>query len=299
MINLYSNVAVFAEQYDCFVLDLWGVIHDGQVLYPDAMECLAQLKKHNKIVILLSNSSMSSAQLVADLDRFGVQAQYYDAAVTAGEVTCDVLRYSRESWAGSLGKKYYYIGPYERSELLINLGIGYMPVTSLQEADFVLVTGTLPALSQPQDYYALGTQIAALNLPILCPNPDISIVQMDGTIHTCAGGIAKFCETKCGCQVYYVGKPDPLIYKYSFNLVAAKLAHTSKSPRIMAIGDTLETDVQGAINSDIHACLTASGLTAFRLFHKLNIDAALHSRLAAHCLAVGIVPQIIIPRLVW
>ncbi len=56
-----SGLADLASRYRGFIVDQWGVLHDGGAPYPDALEGLAELRAAGKRVVLLSNSGKRAA----------------------------------------------------------------------------------------------------------------------------------------------------------------------------------------------------------------------------------------------
>ena len=63
-----AGVSALAGDYDGFVLDLWGVIHDGVEPYPGALDCLARLRAAGKATVLLSNAPRRANAMVAGTD---------------------------------------------------------------------------------------------------------------------------------------------------------------------------------------------------------------------------------------
>src|SRR5208282_911364 len=69
LIPFYPGIAPIAARYDGFVLDLWGVIHDGITPYPGVADTLLHLKRLQKRVILLSNAPRRAAEIVTAMAR--------------------------------------------------------------------------------------------------------------------------------------------------------------------------------------------------------------------------------------
>src|SRR6185503_15783687 len=64
-VPILPGLARLAERYDGFILDLWGTIHDGLRPWAGAVECLAELKRRGKRVLLLSNAPRRSYLAIA------------------------------------------------------------------------------------------------------------------------------------------------------------------------------------------------------------------------------------------
>ena len=72
-----------AERYDGFILDLWGVIHDGVTPYPGAVECLEHIKALGKPAVLLSNAPRRASFAQRALRHMGGGTEFAGAALLA------------------------------------------------------------------------------------------------------------------------------------------------------------------------------------------------------------------------
>ena len=239
-----SALKPILAEYDAFLVDLWGVIHDGSNLYPGVMRTLTELKLAGKPVIFLSNAPRVSAKAAANLDRLGITRDYYREVVTSGQVARDWL-----AKATHLGTHYYYLGPSKDEDILDNLA-DYQKAP-MDDADFILCTGYEFDFQPHDDIIPLLDRLAALDLPMLCVNPDLEVVKQDGTRQLCAGAVA---ETYAG-EVKQIGKPYPEVYE-----TCRALLKTENSPRLLAIGDNPLTDIRGANMANIDSLLIAGGV---------------------------------------
>ena len=73
-----SGLRAISENYEIFILDLWGTIYDGQALFPGIKALLEQLKKRDKKVIFLSNSPQLPEVVHQRLGRLGLSTLHYD-----------------------------------------------------------------------------------------------------------------------------------------------------------------------------------------------------------------------------
>ena len=78
-------MAALAARYDGFILDLWGVIHDGITAYPGVTDTLQRLKDRGKHVLLLSNAPRRVSEIVAAMEKMGVPRALYDDFISSGE----------------------------------------------------------------------------------------------------------------------------------------------------------------------------------------------------------------------
>ena len=58
-----------SDRYSGFILDLWGVIHDGVNAFPHSIETLKRLRKAGKRTLLLSNVPRPNAAVRTMMQR--------------------------------------------------------------------------------------------------------------------------------------------------------------------------------------------------------------------------------------
>jgi HAD superfamily hydrolase (TIGR01459 family) len=262
MINSVQNIngiSAIIEQYQYFILDIWGVLHDGTALYPQVLSTLQYLKKAKKTVCLLSNAPRRS-QVVADfLTKMGIDKSLYSVILTSGEAVYLDLQQNQQNNFAIFKQKYCYAGPQKDRDLLA--GLSYQEV-DISSAGFILNTGFDNDNSTLTEKIPLLNEAKKHNLPMICANPDLMVVKQSGQKIICAGVMAKH-YASLGGEVFYYGKPKTKIYEVLHNL----LGKPDKSS-IIAVGDGLETDVLGANNFQIASLLVTGGI----LTHELKIS---------------------------
>jgi len=273
-----DGIGEIVANYSALVLDLWGVVHDGIAPYPGVIDCLTRLRAADIAVVMLSNAPRRSAAAGEALGRMGVTENHYDAIVTSGEVTRGMLQDPGDTAIAGWGEAFWHLGP-PRDRNLFD-GLQYRE-TSLDQADFILNTGPDDE-RDPTDPSAFDVELrqaAGAGLPMLCANPDLEVLRAGKRI-ICAGLLAERYRNMGG-RVVSVGKPDPRIY----GPVLAQI----KAPRerILAVGDSLRTDMAGARAVGIDHAWVLGGV------HKDDADPAA----AAH--AAGLSPNFIMRRFVW
>jgi HAD superfamily hydrolase (TIGR01459 family) len=223
-----------------WLCDVWGVVHDGRRAHEAACEALHMHRKSGGCVILITNAPRPAPAVIQQMREFGVPDTAYDATVTSGDVTRELLM----RWRGG---NVFLIGPEEDHSLVAGLPVTF---TGLDEASAVLVTGLRhdgrdggPA-EQPEEYRAEMREIARRGLPMVCANPD-RVVGVGGKLFPCAGSLADIFEHEGG-EVHMAGKPYSPIYEVAVSHAAAVLGRDIKRHEVLAIGDGLPTDVQGA-----------------------------------------------------
>jgi HAD superfamily hydrolase (TIGR01459 family) len=248
------------------------VIHDGSTAYPGAVEAISFLRQKNKKICFLSNAPRRAEKVASVLLKFGITTDLYDFILTSGEVTFLALQ-------AEVGKKYFYIGPEKDVDLLDSLD--HQITTDASEASFAIATGfdgegSVIAEKMPQLLAA-----KKYNLPLICVNPDLIVVKLDGKELICAGVLASEYE-KLGGFVSYYGKPFPEVYK-----MVLQIFGMPEKSRILAIGDGLTTDIKGAVDFGIDNVLVTNGILK-------NPDAA---GLEAVCNSLKIFPQFVIKKI--
>ncbi|MDG3440510.1 TIGR01459 family HAD-type hydrolase [Nitrospirillum amazonense] len=251
-IPLFTGLSQLADRYDGFVLDLWGVVHDGIAPYPGVPECLKTLRARGKRVCLLSNAPRRVDAAAARLTEMGLTPDHYDALLTSGEATHDALRDPPDAWHRALGPKLLHIGPDRDAGVYLDLG-GRLKVDRPEEADFVLNTGIVDFSESLADYEPTLAACAALKLPMVCANPDL-VVHVGPQLVICAGELARRYE-ELGGDVRQHGKPYPGVYARCFDLLGGMAPD-----RILAVGDSLRTDMAGANAAGIDGLLIAGGI---------------------------------------
>lgn len=285
-IERYSNISAIAEHYDAFLVDLWGVIHDGIETYDGAADCLKAMQQAGKKVIFLSNAPRRSSKAIEKLEELNIPAHLYDRVITSGEITHHYIR----SGTHGFGKKYLMIGP-ERDNGLLD-GTDYQRVGNPADADFVVVTGFNNDDSNIDSIVPILENALDHNLPMICANPDLVVVRKNGKRDLCAGKIAEQYEIMGGTLRQF-GKPYPEVYNHALTF----LTDTYIS-RIAAIGDSLETDIRGANGKSIDAYLIPGGILGEHLGveHGQLPDA---DRLQSLCDSYRVFPKAVLPAFVW
>src|ERR1700733_1678559 len=176
--------------------DIWGVVHNGLVAFPEACEALHRFRNQGGAVILITNAPRPADSVQRQLRRLGVPDEPYDAIVSSGALP-------RHFVADHTGQKVFWLGP-ERDN---SIHRGLDPVLApLQQADYIVCTGPFDDETESaEDYRAMMMRAHARKLPLICANPDIP-VERGAPLGHCAGAIAELYRELGGGGVFY-GKP--------------------------------------------------------------------------------------------
>jgi HAD superfamily hydrolase (TIGR01459 family) len=173
-------------------------------------------------------------------------------------------------------------------------GLAVEPVT-IERADFVLCSGLFDDTTEtPQDYQPLIAQMLAHRLPMICANPDV-VVERGHELVYCAGAIADL-YAAAGGEVVYAGKPYRPIYEQALAKAAGARGRQADLARVIAIGDSVRTDLKGAAAFGIDCVFVTAGIHAEELGARDNPDA---KALAEVFAAAGLFPTAVMRRLEW
>ncbi len=257
MTRIVESLSELAATYDAVFCDLWGVLHDGVTVFPEAAEALRSYRRSGGKVILITNAPRPRGQVALQLDGLGAGRDLWDDIVTSGDSAQAALV------GGVVGRRVHHIGP-ERDraffhELPPELPAGTIELVPLAEAEGIACTGLFDDdVETPEDYRGQLLLAREKGLKLLCANPDI-VVDRGGKRIYCAGAIAE-AYAALGGQSLYFGKPHPPIY----DLARRRLALLDRIPdeRILAIGDGPGTDLAGAMGEDLDCLFVTGGLLA-------------------------------------
>jgi HAD superfamily hydrolase (TIGR01459 family) len=282
------GVSAFADRYEAFIIDQWGVLHDGAKPYPGAVEAVTELRRRGKRVLLLSNSGRRVSQNRERLRSLGFDVEGFADVVTSGEATWQLMRHRPHAPWNRLGRRCYLLTHLRDMEVVQGLDLEL--VSDVAEAEFIFASGLEPE-QRLEDLRPLAEAGVARGLPVICSNPDIVAVSA-GQLANAPGAFARIYQ-ELGGEVHFVGKPYAPIYEVCFDV----LRGTARSA-IVAIGDSLEHDIKGASDAGIDSAFVTQGIHAA----EFPADASPEANVTAlqHLWGEsGACPTWAIPRLVW
>lgn len=251
-IPLISSIAPFADGRIAWLVDIWGVIHNGLIPFLPAAEACAAFRNRGGTVLLLSNAPRPAASVVEQLDRIGVPRSAYDSILTSGDASRELIVRA----AGS-GRAIGHIGP-ERDLPLFQNAVTPVP---LQKAQTVVCSGLYDDEREtPESYIEILALLKKRGVDMICANPDLT-VERGGRIIYCAGALAKAYEDMGGV-VAYAGKPYLPVYELAFERLMNLRGEAVDRSRVLAIGDGVGTDIAGAAAAGIDSIYVASGVHA-------------------------------------
>jgi HAD superfamily hydrolase (TIGR01459 family) len=250
-IPILSSIAELAATSDAWIVDIWGVMHNGASAYPAAARACAEFRASGGAVVLLSNAPRPFSAVVPHMTALGVPSDTYDAGVTSGDVTRDML-------AACAGRQVLHVGPERDHALFLDLDVR---LASAAEAEVVLCSGLYDDDREtPADYAELLAALAARGVPMLCANPDI-VVERGNKLLYCAGALAERYAASGG-QVSYAGKPHLPVYERVRAQIERLAGRPVEKDRVLCIGDGIETDLAGAHAAGLRSVFVASPICA-------------------------------------
>ena len=280
------HFATLARGYDVALCDVWGVVHNGAAATSEACDALGRFRKQGGTVVLITNAPRPG-EIVArtTLDRLGVPRAAYDGIVSSGDVTRALI-------AARAGAPVFHIGPERDLGLFDGLDA---PLAPLEDADYTVCSGLIDdTVETPQDYQDLIARMRARSLAMICANPDVVVERGDQLVY-CAGAIADL-YAAAGGDVVFAGKPYRPIYEQALALAEATRGKRAEHHRVLAIGDSVRTDVKGAAAFGIDCLFVIAGIHAEELGGRSDPDAA---ALAGIFAAAGVTPKAVMRHLSW
>ena len=248
-----NHLSEIYRNYDTFVIDLWGVVHNGEMLNPKALEAIEQLNKNLKKIVFLSNAPRPSSKVINFLLKMKMNKKYLSNVMTSGEAAMHAINKNQ------FGKTFFHLGPPRDTSVFEKVKDNK---TSIDNCDFILCTGLFDEYDNNLSYYEKFLK-KHVSKKLVCTNPDLT-VHRGNVEELCAGSVAKVFE-RMGGEVAYFGKPYKEVYKICFN----------SNEKVLAIGDNLRTDIKGANNLNVDCIFISEGVHRDEYNDTSELDALL------------------------
>ncbi len=257
-----KGLADIINQYDVFILDQWGVMHDGTKGYIQAIKCVERLYQEKKEIIIISNSSKRKETSIKKLPKLGFDPKHFMEVITSGEMIWQSLNNESHDFTKNLEKNCYHMYDQDKEDgKYFIFGLEkFNFVEDIEDANFILACTPLPG-HNVIDYIPLLTKALEKKLPFICANPDYETVENNSDeLNICMGTIAQLYKG-LGGEIFILGKPKIDIYIES----TKKIKKLNKS-RVIAVGDSMYHDIQGANSFGVDSLLITSGI------HRSSFD---------------------------
>ncbi len=230
------GLSQIAQKFDGMLIDQFGVIHDGEKLYPGTAEVMRELHEAAIPVAVMTNSGKRAAANRDRLVRMGLRREWFVDAVSSGEVAYRSLPRKPAYIIGRKGDDYGFDG---------------IPLVSdPRDAEVILFLGSDAPATSMDEYHHL---LSGISLPAICCNPDKLMLTPRG-LQPAPGAIASLYE-ELGGKVIWIGKPYAAIYEHALQVIG-------NPRRVLCIGDSAEHDVAGGQNAGLQVLLVRTGISA-------------------------------------
>ncbi|MBX3232235.1 MAG: TIGR01459 family HAD-type hydrolase [Labilithrix sp.] len=244
-----SGLRELAPRFDAFFVDVWGVLHHGDGPFDGVVGALEGLAAAGREVVLLTNTSRLGNAVAATLGGMGIDRALFHDVVTAGDVTRAALALRAPPLPRA--PRCYHYGAASFVPWLFALDLAF--TDDVADADLVVATGAVADDAELDAARAHLASAAARKVPLVCTNPDRVIPTAGGP--KLGPGAVAHAYAELGGPIFLYGKPYAPIY--------AEARRRIDATRILALGDTLETDVRGARDAGLPSALVArSGVHA-------------------------------------
>lgn len=275
ILRTIDHFGSLAPSYDCLMCDIWGVVHDGVTVDTGAVEALQNFRAGGGRVVLLTNAPRPASSVALQLAALGAPENCRDAIVTSGDVTRKLLTERNDSHV-------WHLGPERDSGVYEGLQIN---LQSRDNSQIILCTGLFDDTTEtPDDYREIFEEGVARGQELICANPDL-MVDRGGKLVYCAGALAEF-YADLGGTVIYAGKPWRPIYD-----MALAAVENVAPDRVLAIGDSIRTDMTGAKMNGFDALFIEGAISAIERTSGGSIEKEFEK--------AGITPVGVQKSLVW
>jgi len=270
-LHFVERLQDLVDGVDVVLSDIWGVVHNGLESFPEACEALHTFRSRGGTVIMITNAPRPADSVQRQLRKLGVADATYDAIVSSGDLT-------RHYVAGHPGRKVFWVGPERDSSIYRGLDLTLGPI---EQADYIVCTGLFDDETETaEDYRDTLLQARERRLTLICANPDIVVERGDRLIF-CAGAIAELYR-ELGGEVIFYGKPHRPIYDRAMELATERRGRAIPLDRVLAIGDSVRTDLAGAHGFGIDCLFVTRGIHAEEFAGVDQLEAASVKELFGH-----------------
>ena len=175
-----ENFSVISNSYDAFIIDLWGVMHNGIRLNSGAIEVVENLSKNRKRIVFLTNAPRPNKSVIKFLKKLNMDEKYFNNIFTSGEIARDSLKTKK------FGINFFHLGPERDNSIFVEWEKNK---TSIEKCDFILCTGLFDEQEENLSFYKQLLK-DHIKKKLICTNPDL-IVHRGNKVELCAGSIAQ------------------------------------------------------------------------------------------------------------
>lgn len=241
-----NNLFEIINDYQVFVFDLCGVVHNGEKLFADVIQLINEIRKVNKHIIFLSNSPRSSQESAKNLCDMGFEIRNEEKIITSGDYFINQFQNNKTF----LNKKLFCLTNGKSKDYYIKQKLHI--VESPEEADYFISTAFTDDNNEKNNLIA-KIEYLSKNFPkiMLVPNPDIFAPH--GEIMRWTPGFFGKKYQELNNQIISFGKPNKDFFEFALDEFLRSLM--VKKHEVLMIGDSLNTDIAGANQYEIDSLL--------------------------------------------
>lgn len=287
-----QGISDISDSYTGFIVDTWGVLHDGEKVSDTAIEALKELKARNKFVLLMSNSEMDAVATAAQLKKMGLPENLYNQILTSGEFLLQGLKDQKDDIFSGLGQSCYLIGGPRTVEFLSKTSITIEK--DIEKANFLLISGWDVLEDDIQKYEDILRTAVRKRLKVLCVHPDTRAL-MGQNYTTRTPQISKRLQ-ELGGVVQIIGKPYKPIFHQCIRILHKNDIYPGQT---VMVGDSMAHDILGATLVNMDTCLVKNGIHS-PIFKNLTSPAEVNKVLTMLTVQFNnIRPTYLVDRLKW
>jgi HAD superfamily hydrolase (TIGR01459 family) len=288
-----QGISDISDSYSAFIIDQWGVLHNGEQVYEGVIDCLKELKARKKEVIILSNSGKRAQPNIDRMTEMGITPDLYTMMITSGEITWQGLHDQSEGVFENIGHKCFLMSRNGDRSIVNDLDIEV--VENIEDADFLMISGSdAPEKNMVNYYEPILREAIRRRMKAICANPDSRA--LIGNNYVLGPGLIARRYEEFGGVVHYIGKPHKPIFNHVIRLLQQKDIYPGQT---VMIGDAMAHDIIGASAMDIDTCLVKDGIHQ-GVFKNCANPADVDRALNVLCLQYhNVRPTYLVNRLHW
>ncbi len=246
--NSFSNI-------NALIIDMDGVLWHGNQALPGLTDFFDALRAHKiAFVLATNNASQTPQQYISKLASMGVTVDEHEILTSA----MATAHYLSEQFTPA-ETRIFVIGETGTRTPLLNLGY------TLTEIDEINADIVVCGLDKQLTWKKLAT--AALNLQngahFIATNADTTLPTEQGFVPGNGATLAAL-QQATGIHPVIIGKPETNMYQQALRILNTSTENT------LVIGDRLDTDILGAVKSNIPSVMVLSGISTRKDIEKVD-----------------------------
>jgi NagD protein len=217
------------------------LVHEGYAI-PGAAEFITALRDHGRPFLVLTNNSIFTPRdLRARLAVSGLdvpEESIWTSALATAQFLSDQVPQGRAYVIGEAGLT---TALYEAGYTLTDTDPDYVVLGETRTYSFEAITRAIRLIGR-------GARFIATNPDVTGPSPEGPI--------PATGSVAAMITRATGSEPYFVGKPNPMMFRSAMNRIEAHSEST------IMVGDRMDTDVVAGIEAGLETVLVLSGSTS-------------------------------------